>query len=176
MERVDELIMLCAEDKSALETLYRMFKKDVFALSMSIVRDFHLSEDCVVEAFLRLTNAAKHYRALGKGKFFILKITSNTAHEIYRKNKVNCELDEAALTGKGEFVDSSDNKMLVESLLFRLEAKQREIITLRYYIGLTFKEIAGVIKMGEGGVKWHCSNAIEKMRKVLAKEGMEFDF
>lgn len=87
---VNELIAGCSESKEKLEKLYTMFKDNVFAIAFGITSDYHLSEDCVVETFIRLTQIKRFSAKKGDGKGFIFTIARNVALEFrrrYRKEK-----------------------------------------------------------------------------------------
>ena len=55
---INWLISTCNTSKDSLEQLYIMFKSAVFAVAFGITADYHLSEDCVTETFIRLTQVS----------------------------------------------------------------------------------------------------------------------
>ena len=82
---VNRLIMSCGTSRESLSQLYSMFKNSVFALAFSITADYHLSEDCVAETFVRLAQITKFDPNKGDGRGFILTIARNVALEFRRR-------------------------------------------------------------------------------------------
>ncbi len=84
---INWLISTCNTSKDSLEQLYIMFKSAVFAVAFGITADYHLSEDCVTETFIRLTQIKRFNPRKGDGKGFILTIARNVALELRRRYK-----------------------------------------------------------------------------------------
>lgn len=156
---VNELIISCKTSKESLCTLYNMFRKSVFAVAFSITGDFHLSEDCVAETFVRLTQV-KHFSANnGNGKGFILTIARNVALEIHRRYKKECV--SFVIQGYGEADKTVEDSIFLNQLMKNLNDKQRQVIVLKIYSELTFKEIAHIMKCPESTVKSRYKKAME---------------
>ena len=88
-ERLDLLLKRLQQngEKSALEELYHLMRKEVYAVAYGISRHKETAEDAVTETFLRLVPAAKKYVSKGLARAIILKIARNTALEMTRKQK-----------------------------------------------------------------------------------------
>ena len=65
---VNRLIVQCSTSKESLGTLYQMFKGTVFAVAFSITSDYQLAEDCLIETFIRLTQADSFNPKRGNGQ------------------------------------------------------------------------------------------------------------
>ena len=162
---VNSLIIRCHTDKDSLETLYNMFKKGVFALAFSIVGDYHLAEDCVAETFIRLTQVKHFSEKKGDGKGFIYKVARNVSLELYRKFKKNFAETNIVIQSYGETDQKIEDCIFINQLLKNLNEKQKQIIILKCYNDLTFKEIAKILKSPESTVKSRYQKAIEILQK-----------
>lgn len=160
---INELIIQCRTDKQSLEMLYNIFKKDIFALSFSILGDYHLSEDCVTETFVRLTQVKRFSKTAGNGKGFILKIARNCAMELYRRYKK--EACSEVIQAYGEAEKTVEDSIYINQLLNNLSSKQRQIVILKCCSQLTFREIAKIIHSPESTVKSRYKRAIDILRK-----------
>lgn len=165
---VNDLIISCRTSKESLCTLYNMFKKSVFAVAFSITGDYHLSEDCVAETFVRLTQVKRFSPKAGDGKGFILTIAKNVALEQYRKYKKECV--HFIIQSYGEADKTVEDSIFLNQLLKNLNDKQRQIVVLKCYSDLTFKEIAGIMKCPETTVKSRYKKAIQILQ---SKAGVE---
>lgn len=161
--QVNQLIMTCATSKDALCTLYNMFKKSVFAVAFSITSDYHLSEDCVTETFVRLTQVRKFDPKKGDGKGFILTIARNVALELNRSFKT--ESDNVYVQCYGEADKTVEDSIFINQLLKLLSPKQRQIVVMKCCSELTFKEIARIMKLPESTVKSRYSKAIALLQE-----------
>lgn len=156
---VNDLIISCRTSKESLCTLYNMFKKSVFSIAFSITGDYHLSEDCVAETFIRLTQVKRFSPKKGDGKGFILTIARNVALEQRRRYKRECV--SFVIQSYGEADKTVEDSIFLNQLLKYLNDKQRQVVVLKCCSDLTFREIAGIMKCPETTVKSRYKKAIE---------------
>lgn len=160
---VNELIANCGTSKESLSLLYNMFQKNVFALAFSITGDFHAAEDCVEETFVRLANA-KHFSVKkGDGKGYLYTVARNVALEQRRRYKRECI--SFVIQSYGETEKTVEDSIFLNQLLKNLSDKQRQIVILKVYSELTYKEIAHIMKCPVSTVKSKYLKAIEILQK-----------
>lgn len=160
---VNRLIETCSESKESLSTLYCMFKKSVFAVAFSITSDYHLSEDCVAETFIRLTQVRNFNPNKGDGRGFIHKIARNVALEMRRSH---CkDIDNVYISNYGESECTVERSIFLNELLTNLNDKQRQIVIMRCCSELSFKEIAKIMKCPESTVKSRYKKAISILQE-----------
>ncbi|MCR5599922.1 MAG: sigma-70 family RNA polymerase sigma factor [Ruminococcus sp.] len=160
---INELIMSCSESKESLSKLYTMFKDSVFAVAFSITSDYHLSEDCVIETFVRLPRVKRFSAVKGDGKGFILTIARNVALELSRKYKK--EAENYIIQTIGEADKTVEDSIYINQLLKGLNDKQRQTVVLRCCVDMTFKEIAKIMKCPESTVKSRYKKAISILQE-----------
>lgn len=160
---VNRLILSCGTSKESLSTLYTMFKSSVFAIAYSITSDYHLSEDCVTETFVRLSQVRNFDPNKGDGKGFILTIARNVALELNRSFKR--ESDNIYVQHYGEADTTVENSIYINELLGSLKKSHRQIVVMRCCSELSFKEIAKIMKLPESTVKSRYSRAITLLQK-----------
>lgn len=159
-ENINELIAGCSESREKLEKLYTMFKDSVFAIAFGITSDYHLSEDCVAETFVRLTQVRRFSAKKGDGKGFIITIARNVALEYRRKYKRETENSDIYIRNYGDSDKTVENSIYINHLLEYLTDKQRQVIVLKCCSELTFREIAKIMKCPESTVKSRYRKAI----------------
>ncbi|NLT09638.1 MAG: sigma-70 family RNA polymerase sigma factor [Ruminococcus sp.] len=155
---VNQLIIECSTSKESLCRLYEMFKDNVFAVAFSITADYHLSEDCVTETFVRLSQVKKFSHTKGDGKGFILTIARNVALELRRRYKR--EITDDVILNYGETEQTVEDSIYINQLLRYLNDKQRQIVVLKCCAELTFKEIAKIMRAPETTIKSRYKRAI----------------
>ena len=144
---VNELISDCATSKESLSKLYLMFKDSVFAVAFGITSDYHLSQDCVTETFVRLTQVKNFSAKKGDGKGFILTIARNVALEFRRRYKK--EISNFIIQSYGEADKTVEDSIFINQLLKHLTSKQRQLVIMRCCSDLTFKEISEIMHIPE---------------------------
>lgn len=160
---VNELIMKCCTSKEALEKLYIMFKSSVFAIAFGITSDYHLSEDCVTETFVRLAQIKRFSPKGGDGKGFVFTVARNVALELRRRHKR--ETPDILIQSYGEAEKIVEDSIFLNQLLKQLNNKQRQIVVLKCYSELTFKEIAKIMKCPETTVKSRYKRAMTILKE-----------
>ena len=163
-DSVNELIMKCSDSKECLEKLYLMFKSSVFAVAYGITSDYHLSEDCVTETFVRLAQVKRFSAKKGDGKGFILTIARNVALEFLRRYKRETEAD-YIIQSYGEAEKTVEDSIFINQLLRHLNDKQRQVVVLKCCAELTFREIAKIMRSPETTVKSRYKKALSILKE-----------
>lgn len=140
-----------------------MFRKSIFAVAFSITSDYHLSEDCVAETFVRLAQVRNFNPKKGDGRGFIHKIARNVALEMRRSHRK--DIDNAYISNYGESDDIVETSIFLRELLTVLNDKQRQIVVMRVCSELSFREIAKIMKCPESTVKSRYKKAMDILQE-----------
>lgn len=153
----DELVRLyTAGCNDAFETLLRRHKKRVYSYIYFIVRNRTLCEDIFQETFLKVITTIKQGRYTESGKFlaWIKRIAHNLIIDHFRREQnentqsndnYNYDLLNNAKLSDLSIEDELVRKQVmadVARLVDYLPENQKEVIRMRYYDDLSFKEIA----------------------------------
>jgi len=172
---------LQSRDPQALAELYDRYGRIAYALIVRVVRDGALAEDLVQETFLRVWNRAQGFDAQrGALGPWLLAVARNRAIDYLRsssgreRNAIELEeVDHPSL-----FIDmerdilASDRVRIIRAALEKLTPKQREVIELAYFEGLTQTEMAQ--RMGEplGTVKTWVRTALKNLREEFGEAAL----
>ncbi len=152
----------CGEDMELLEYVYNETFVKVCSVCYSVLSDKTLSEDAAQETYIRLTEKYKKYKPRTNPLAFILKLAINVAKEYkhfsYRHDRFD-DVVEKGDSGVGEARMISD--VYVERLLHSLNEKQRVVVMLYVYSGLTFEEISKVTGSHANTVRSRYKKTIE---------------
>jgi RNA polymerase sigma-70 factor (ECF subfamily) len=157
---------IAAGDMLALERLYRELGPAVYALAVSIVRDRTRAEDVVHDAFLRVWRGAALYRPGTSGRAWTLGIARNVALDALRRETRRAAASAAAVTSSDEPASGRD---WVDALL-TLDATDREIVVLHELAGITHAEIAALLEMPAGTVRWRARRALGQLAPLLTED------
>lgn len=162
-DNVNQLILDCSKSQESLSVLYTMFKKNVFAIAFTITSDYHLSEDCVIETFVRLAQVKKFNPENGDGKGYIYTIARNVALELRRQHRR--DTDNFIMQSYGETDIAVENSIYINQLMMFLNDKQKQVVALRCFSELSFRQIAKIMKCPESTVKSRYEKAIAILRE-----------
>ena len=131
------------------------------------------AEDIAGEVFLKALESLKSYQERGiPMQAWLFKIAHNLVVDHLRKitkrktvpiDTVQIETDEDPIT----IADTNIEFEKVTGAMGQLTREQREILRLRFFGGLTSKEVGGILNKNDGAVREMQRSAIEKLRKLL---------
>ena len=140
----------------AFEALLLRHKNYIFSHIFSIVKDEDASNDIFQDTFMRIITCIQqnHYEDSGKFRYWALRIAHNMVID-YVRNNAQSELvyvdpteynyansdDIRECNREDELIAQQNHKELLY-LYFQLPENQREIIRMRFYENLSFKEIS----------------------------------
>ncbi len=145
-----------AGDSSSIDVLIERHKAKIFSYIIMCVKQQELAEDIFQEAFIRVIRTLKNGRYNDSGKFssWVMRIAHNLIIDHYRKQKNQNVLSNDSydydLFNSTSFSDKSVEEEMVYEQVLRdvsmlvglLPDNQREVVIMRHYRDLSFKEIA----------------------------------
>ena len=167
-------------NEAAFAELMDRHQNRIFTTVFFIVKDREMAEDIFQEAMIkiiRLINAGKYDE---KGKFvsWAVRIARNLAIDYYRKGKRSPQMirenDEYDIfNGIGKVEENAEDRIIkeenaryVRELIKKIPEKQREVLIMRHYGGLSFKEIADVQGVNINTALGRMRYALINLRKI----------
>ncbi|SMQ15253.1 RNA polymerase sigma-70 factor, ECF subfamily [Streptomyces sp. Ag82_O1-12] len=173
----DELLLLVAGgDQKAFEELYAVVSGPVFGLVRRVVRDPAQSEEVAQEVLLELwRSAAKFDPGRGSAMSWILTLAHRRAVDRVRSARAAGERErrealranQPAFDQVTEEVEAGLEREWVRRCLDRLTVLQRQSVTLAYYEGYTYREVAEQLSLPLGTVKTRMRDGLTRMRECL---------
>ncbi len=168
-------------DMKAVEELIIRYKNKVFTYIYFNVRNQHLAEDLFQDTFVKVCKSFKDGRYQDNGRLlsWITRIAHNLIIDYYRKGKQlnTCSNDnyEVDLFNSPKYSEENVEQSMVNGQIYtdirrlvdQLPDDQREIILLRHYGGLSFKEIAEQTNVSINTALGRMRYAIMNMRKLI---------
>ena len=162
-------------DKLAFDDVIRMCTPDLFRIAMSILRNKDDADDAVCETVVNAYENLSKLKECSHFKTWITRILINQANNAYKKRKRIIYLDEISEPQYEDNYDLGNDDL--RAAVNRLSLELRTVITLFYFQDLRIKEIASVLQIPEGTVKWRLSRAKKTLKQELEnKEGLENAF
>ncbi|MSP69054.1 MAG: sigma-70 family RNA polymerase sigma factor [Bacteroidetes bacterium] len=179
-----ELVSLYIQgNESCLEDLITRHKKRVFSYIMMIVRDRHLAEDVFQDTFIKVIQTLKRGTYNDEGKFlpWVLRIAHNLIIDHFRRVKrmpvVNGGDDfdifsilTLSQTNAEDKLTKRQIRSDVRKAIENLPIEQREVLIMRYYIDMSFKEIADTTNCSINTALGRMRYALINLKKMLEKQ------
>lgn len=171
--------------ESALETLIMRHKKRVFTYIVMIVRDQKLSEDIFQDTFVKVIQTLKRGTYNEEGKFlpWVLRIAHNLIIDHFRREKRMptisggsnndgedydiFDLVTSEEMNSEEHIINKQSRKQVKMLVEQLPPEQREVLMMRHYYDMSFKEIAEQTNVSINTALGRMRYALINIRKLM---------
>ena len=173
-------------DEQAFEILLTRHQERVYTKINFIVRDSELANDLFQDTFIKVVRLLKEGKYIEEGKFlpWILRIAHNMAIDHFRRNKkmkMVRSRDELDVFAKIDTGDSHVEDLLVEDqihtdvrrLIDELPVDQREVVRMRMYDNLSFKEIAETTGVSINTALGRMRYAVINLRKIVGDNNIQ---
>jgi len=175
----DAIIALIQESRAgeAFERLVPAYRRRVFGLAYSLLRDRGAAEDVAQEVFVKLWQALPCYDGRAQLSTWIYAITRNAAISAIRKRRRSLSLSDPVVQDEVESRSVMPAAEPVDASLWRqvdaLPDKQRQAVTLYYQEERTVEEVAAMMGLPVNTVKTHLHRARANLAAVLVVAGKE---
>jgi len=181
-QRTDqELVRLyVAGDEAGLEILIDRYKTKLYTSIYLLVKDEPLAEDIFQDTFIKVINTLRSGRYNEEGKFlpWVMRIAHNLVIDYYRKERrapVVVNSDGFDIFDVLQFSDESvETRMIREQIhsdlrrmIQRLPDDQKEVLIMRHYGDMSFKEIAAVTEVSINTALGRMRYALNNLRKMM---------
>lgn len=174
-----------AGDESALKTLITRHEKKVFSYIMLSVKNRELAEDIFQDTFIKVINTLRsgNYKEEGKFVQWVMRIANNLKIDYFRKMQRM-----PAFEGNGDFDifdviygsdPSVEQKMITEQiyeelrvLITLLPEEQREVLEMRIYNDISFKDIAEMTGVSINTALGRMRYALINLRKIIKEKNV----
>jgi RNA polymerase sigma-70 factor, ECF subfamily len=167
-------------DEDALEAIYDAFSDELYRYAYRLIGEQQAAEDLVAETFYRFLRALhagggprEHLRA------YLYRVAHNLAVDGHRRGFGEVqELPEDGGTLRAEDDPSVEAETTIQgekarSALWRLTSEQRQVILLKFFQGLSNKEISAAIEKPVGAVKALQHRGLNTLRRILEIDGSD---
>ena len=171
-------------NKSAISTLIEKYNRRVRDYLRMMVGDDDVAADIAQETFIKAVTVIDEGRYTDNGKFlsWVMRIAHNKALDYFRAQKSNSAVSESSagynVLGTMRYADKSvEDSMISEqisqdirTLVELLPEEQREVVKLRYYSDLSFKEIAEQTGVSINTALGRMRYALINLRKMIQEK------
>lgn len=173
-------------DYSSLEYLINRYKDKVFTYILITVKNQHLAEDIFQDTFIKVVRSLNMGKYTDNGKFvsWVMRIAHNLIIDHYRREKnLNTYSNDGSvvdLFNSPKFSEENVEDLMineqilseVRNLVDELPDDQKQVVIMRHYLGLSFKEIADQTGVSINTALGRMRYALINLRKIITDKGL----
>jgi len=174
-------------DSQAFRSLFERYHRRVYAVALGVVKNPTDAMDVVQEAFIKVHRHLPHFQGNSSFYTWLYRITMNLSIDHIRRPKNAKKLDYDDALGRDDGVEDPHHlaptrsdadpgrnqsqmelREKIQAALETLPEYHRQVILLREVEGLSYEEIASVMKVPKGTIMSRLFHARRKMQEALA--------
>lgn len=187
----EQLVALYIDgEPGGMETLYDRFFDRIYRLAYSKLRNDQDAQDAVSAVFLKLVRSIESFRGESKFSTWIYTVANNAIMDMIRRRRPALSIDSSIETDDGDqmardleddapgpeqLAVDDDYAAFVYSKLEELPAAQRSVIELRYFMELSYQDIADRLGIELGTVKSRINRAVAALRAIINRDEVSAD-
>lgn len=168
-------------DKVCMQELIKRHKDRVYTYILLIVKNPHVADDLFQDTFIKVINSLKRNKYKDQGRFlsWVIRIAHNLTIDYFRKGKTqqtySNDEGEMDLFNSSKFSDSNAEEDMIDEqitkdvryLIDKLPKEQKQVVLMRHYGNLSFKEIAEQTGVSINTALGRMRYALINLRKLM---------
>jgi RNA polymerase sigma-70 factor (ECF subfamily) len=166
-------------DAQAFESIYRLYSNDVYTVACQLLGNAVAAEDVLHDVFVGLARRAGDLKLVGGLRAYLVRACYHRVCDVGQQENRTATLGAARLRAwrdgqmsPEEIAVRREAARTVDTALAALPAEQREVVVLRHYGGLRFREIAEMLDASINTVQSRHRYALDALRQQLARIGV----
>lgn len=179
MDRTDEELMemFAGGNAEAFDELYERYSRPLYRfIAARGGVSGEAAEEVLQEVFIKIMNAAQRFDTSRKFSSWLFRIADNTLRDALRRQKTadghNRDAQDSftASPGPEAIYENAERALFVQRLVLRLPPEQRDVLILREYAELSFKDIADVLDCPLNTALGRMHSALKKLKQMMDEE------
>jgi RNA polymerase sigma factor (sigma-70 family) len=174
-------------EEAGLVELIRRYQSKIYTSIYLLVKDEYLAEDIFQDTFIKVINTLKAGKYNEEGKFlpWVTRIAHNLVIDHFRREKrtpmVSGGDDFDIFEVLGHYDESTEDRMVREqthkdlkNLIQLLPSEQKEVLIMRHFGDLSFKEIADITNVSINTALGRMRYALNNLRKMMQTKELSY--
>lgn len=175
-----------AGDEPSFELLLNRHKSKIYTSIYLFVKDEDQANDIFQEVFIKIIDTLRKGKYSHEGKFlqWAMRISYNMCVDQFRRGKRYSKVSSTESFDIFDVLETPEESMegammrtqtydRIRSLVDQLPEEQREVVILRHYADMSFKEIAGLTRVSINTALGRMRYALINMRKMIAEKQLQ---
>lgn len=157
----------------SMEEIYRQYAQTVYRYSLSLTRDSDLAEELTQETFAQAIESVHRFDGSCRLSTWLCAIAKNQWYSYRRKHPETLELAEQDITAPSPegSMEAAEERLDLLRRLHSCPEPYREILYLRLFGGLSFREIGEILGKSENWARVTFYRGKESIKKEMREHG-----
>lgn len=164
------MVMRKVADDANFEEFFRSVLPAAVRAAYRILGSVPAAQDAAAEGLARALASWGKVQTMDNARGWVLRVTTNVALDMVRRGRRVTGLPE--IPGLDE-LDRATLRVALTEALSLLPARQREVVVLRYLVGMEEQEVAVHLGISENSVRTHRARALDRLRATLGGDWKE---
>jgi RNA polymerase sigma-70 factor (ECF subfamily) len=152
-----------------------LHRRTVYAVARRVLRRHEDADEAAQVAFVKAWNARSTFRGGAQLKTWLVRIVLNVSKSMLAARRDAAvasdeQASRATNTDPGTGIDRQRLRHELRRAVRALPPRQREVVMLKVYEDLTYREVAEILELSEGAVKAHLHQAVSNLRRGLRED------
>jgi RNA polymerase sigma-70 factor (family 1) len=165
-------------DEHFFNLIFEKYRNQLFAYLYKVTKSKELSEEIVLDVFLKLWHGREAITEIQNFEAFLYKVAHNKAIDFFRAAKRSQALQQALWQAiiEAPAADNADNRLifkntdaLIKEAINQLSPQRKKVFELRHYEDLSYAEIAATLNLSSNTVRNHLAASLQFIRDYLEK-------
>jgi len=159
-------------DEKSFETLLSRHRQKIYTSIYLFVKDTALAEDIFQEVFIKIIDTLRKGKYNHEGKFvqWAMRISYNMCVDYFRRTIDIFDVLQSGDANAEQNMIKSQTHDKIRSLVDQLPAEQREVVILRHYADMSFKEISQLTRVSINTALGRMRYALINIRKMIEEK------
>ncbi|MBL1409252.1 RNA polymerase sigma factor [Sphingobacterium faecale] len=179
-----ELLVLMRDgDESAFEKLYFIYAQSITSHLLYLLKSSELVQEVLQDTFMAVWEYRDNIDLEQSFKSYLYKIATNKTYKLFRKAASDkryraylCTVTEEGHYPIESYIYSKESQVLLNTLLNRMPAKQREVFTLFKVDGYSYAEISTKLGISHSTINTHINRANQFLKKEVLTNSQYIPF
>jgi RNA polymerase sigma-70 factor (ECF subfamily) len=165
-------------EQAAFEEVMTRHRRTVYAVARRLLRNHEDADEAAQVAFVKAWKGRERFLGNARLKTWLVRIAMNVAKSMLAARRETRELvDEPGPAGMsidpGARLDGLRLRQELRLAVGTLPPRQQEVVMLKVYEDLTYREVAEILELSDGAVKAHLHQAVSNLRRGMRPKKAE---
>ena len=155
-------------NENNIEDLYNKYSNIVYGIAFSIIKNKEEADDITQRVFIKIYEMDKSKLPLSGEASWLYTLTKNETIDTLRKIKHSLDIENYEVEDSNDYISKIIDIEYYNNLISGLNKTEKEIISLKVLSNLSFDEIAKLLNMPSGTVKWKYYKSVDSLKITLS--------
>jgi RNA polymerase sigma-70 factor (ECF subfamily) len=160
-------------DRAAFDEVVTRHRRMVYLMALRVLGRHEDADEAAQQTFVRAWKACRRFRGDASIRTWLVRIVLNVSRTMRARRPDHREFEPETASdpacGAEERIRREQLRRRVRTAVDRLPPRQREVVLLKVFGEMTYREVARTMELSEGAVKAHLHQAVSNLRRLMGE-------